>query len=241
MKKKNMAVSISVMLGMCLTLGITGMAAGTEEFECQKDVLTHAMNALGADSSDSDLFEQLYVQYYNNVLEMKEYETTDEMAGFFTAGIYFLGNFEEGTSEYELGNQALNALAELSNGNLDGFTTYMEASYEYYNPGDGGDVQEPAAATIGEENALKSAKSYLEFSAFSYEGLIEQLEYEKYSHEEAVYAADNCGADWNEQAVAAAKSYLEFSAFSRDGLIEQLEYEGFTTEQAVYGAEANGY
>ncbi len=95
--------------------------------------------------------------------------------------------------------------------------------------------------TMGEKNALSKAKDYLEFTAFSYSGLIEQLEYEKFSHEEAVYGADNCGADWNEQAVLKAKSYLEFSSFSKEGLIEQLEYEGFTHEQAVYGAEQNGY
>lgn len=95
--------------------------------------------------------------------------------------------------------------------------------------------------TMGQKNALSSAKSYLSYSAFSYQGLINQLEYEQYSHEDAVYAADNCGADWNEQAALAAKSYLEYSSFSREGLINQLEYEGFTNEQAIYGVEANGY
>ena len=94
--------------------------------------------------------------------------------------------------------------------------------------------------TTGEKNALKSAKSYLAYSAFSYNGLIEQLEYEKYSHEEAVFAADNCGADWNEQAVKSAKAYLNHSAFSYSGLIGQLEYEGFTTEQATFGADNCG-
>ena len=94
--------------------------------------------------------------------------------------------------------------------------------------------------TISQSNALKSAKSYLEYSSFSNNGLIEQLEYEKYSHEDAVYAADNCGADWNEQAAKSAESYLAYSSFSRDSLIEQLEYEGFTHEQAVYGVEQNG-
>lgn len=95
--------------------------------------------------------------------------------------------------------------------------------------------------TTGQKNALSSARSYLEFSAFSYDGLIKQLEFENYSHEDSVFAADNCGADWNEQAAKQAESYLEFSSFSKDGLIEQLEYEGFTHEQAVYGAEQNGY
>ena len=95
--------------------------------------------------------------------------------------------------------------------------------------------------TLGQKNALASAKNYLSFTAFSYEGLIEQLEFEDYSHEDAVFAADNCGADWNEQAAKSAKSYLSFSSFSRQSLIDQLEFEGFTHEQAVYGAEANGY
>ena len=95
--------------------------------------------------------------------------------------------------------------------------------------------------TKGQKNALKSAKSYLRYSSFSYEGLIHQLEFEEYSHEEAVYAVDNCGADWNEQAVKMAKSYLAHSSFSRFGLIKQLEFEKFTHEQAVYGVEQNGY
>ncbi|MBQ3430273.1 Ltp family lipoprotein [Candidatus Saccharibacteria bacterium] len=99
------------------------------------------------------------------------------------------------------------------------------------------DVEE---ATLSQKNALQSAKSYLSFSAFSYDGLVSQLEFEKYSHEDAVYAADNCGADWNEQAVKSAKSYLRMSAFSHDGLVDQLEFEGFTTEQAEYGVTQNG-
>lgn len=95
--------------------------------------------------------------------------------------------------------------------------------------------------TKGEENALKSAQSYLNVMAFSYSGLISQLEYEGYSHSEAVYGADHCGADWNEQAAKSAANYLEIMSFSRSGLIEQLEFEGFTHTQAVYGVEQNGY
>lgn len=88
------------------------------------------------------------------------------------------------------------------------------------------------------QNALKSAKDYLAFSAFSRKGLIEQLEFEKYSAAAATYAADNCGANWNEQAVKSAKSYLEISSFSKQELIEQLEFEGFTKAQAQYGVNA---
>ena len=89
-------------------------------------------------------------------------------------------------------------------------------------------------------NALRSAKGYLAVMPFSYQGLVEQLEYEQYSHNDAVYAADNCGADWNEQAKKSAKSYLSTSAFSESGLIEQLEYENFTHDQAVYGVDNCG-
>lgn len=97
-----------------------------------------------------------------------------------------------------------------------------------------------APATTGELNALQSALSYLDFSSFSYGGLIDQLEYEGFTNAEATYAADHCGADWNEQALNSAKNYLDFSAFSHDGLIDQLEYEEFTTEQATYGADNCG-
>lgn len=98
-----------------------------------------------------------------------------------------------------------------------------------------------ADATMGERNALQSAEAYLNFTAFSYSSLIEQLEYEGYTNSEATYAADHCGADWYEQAARSAKEYLDVMSFSRQGLIEQLEYGGFTYDQAVYGVEQNGY
>ena len=94
-----------------------------------------------------------------------------------------------------------------------------------------------ANATSGEKNALAKALQYLDYSAFSYSGLVEQLEYEGYSHSESTYAADNCGANWKEQAAEKALSYLDYSAFSYNGLIEQLEYEGFTSSEAQYGVD----
>lgn len=99
----------------------------------------------------------------------------------------------------------------------------------------------PETITLGMKNALKKADEYLGFMAFSYTGLIKQLEYERFSHDEAVYAVDNCGADWYEQAVKKGYDYLDFMSFSRDGLIRQLEYEGFTTDQAVYAVNELGY
>lgn len=96
-------------------------------------------------------------------------------------------------------------------------------------------------ASIGEKNALNKAKSYLNYTAFSYSGLVEQLEFEGFSNAEAKFGADNCGANWKEQAAKKAKQYMNYSSFSKKGLIDQLEYEGFTSEQAEYGAKAVGY
>ncbi|MDD4938044.1 MAG: Ltp family lipoprotein [Candidatus Shapirobacteria bacterium] len=97
-----------------------------------------------------------------------------------------------------------------------------------------------SSETTSQKNAVKKAKSYLSFSGFSHDGLVAQLEYEKFSHEDAVYGADNSGGNWNEQAAKKAKSYMDMSAFSRGSLIEQLKYEKFTQEQAEYGANAVG-
>lgn len=98
-----------------------------------------------------------------------------------------------------------------------------------------------ASANKEEQNALATALSYLDYSGFSYKGLVKQLEYEGYSNEAATFAVDNCGADWNEQAAKVAESYINYSSFSRSGLIDQLQYEGFTKDQAEYGATAVGY
>ena len=102
-------------------------------------------------------------------------------------------------------------------------------------------VQEEPDLTLGQKNALSSAKSYLNYMEFSYTGLINQLEYEGYTTDEATYAADNCGADWYVQAVASAENYLKHMSFSRQGLIDQLLFEGFTQEQAENAATAVGY
>lgn len=104
--------------------------------------------------------------------------------------------------------------------------------------GDGGNPS--ASASVSQQNALRSAKSYLDVMPFSYTGLIEQLEYEQYSTEDATYAADNCGANWNTQAEKSAESYIELMPFSRGELIDQLIYEGFTEEQAAHGADYVG-
>lgn len=124
-----------------------------------------------------------------------------------------------------------------------GFLTKTDSGYTYEEQSD--DTSDASDAnpslTMGQKNALSKAGDYLTISGFSHDGLISQLEFEGFSTEEATYAADNCGADWNEQAAKKAQEYLDVSSFSRSGLIDQLKFEGFTDEQAEYGVTAVGY
>lgn len=97
-----------------------------------------------------------------------------------------------------------------------------------------------AAGTVSQQNALRKAAQYIDYSAFSRTGLIGQLEYEQYSTEDATWAVDRVRVDWNVQAAKKAKDYLKYTSFSRSGLVDQLLYEGFTPEQAEYGVSQTG-
>lgn len=100
--------------------------------------------------------------------------------------------------------------------------------------------------TLAMENALGSAEDYLEYSAFSRQGLIDQLSSEYgsgYKTDEATWAVDQLKADWKKQAVRSAKDYLEYSSFSRQGLIDQLSSEygaQFTVEEATHAVNKIG-
>ena len=94
--------------------------------------------------------------------------------------------------------------------------------------------------TDSKTQAVKKAASYLRSSSFSRSGLIKQLEYEKFSLEDATHGVDAQNTDWNAQAAKKATSYLKSSSFSRSGLISQLVYEGFTQSQAEYGVSTTG-
>lgn len=96
------------------------------------------------------------------------------------------------------------------------------------------------AMTNSQQQAVKKAKSYLDFTAFSRSGLIKQLKFEGFSEADATFAVDSLNADWNAQADAKAKSYLEFTSFSHSGLIKQLKFEGFTDAQAAHGVASVG-
>ena len=103
---------------------------------------------------------------------------------------------------------------------------------------------EPALplSPASQQNAVRKAQQYLDYTAFSRQGLITQLvDAEHFSTDDATYAVDSLNVDWNEQAAKKAKQYLNYTAFSHDGLINQLiEAEKFTPSQAAYGVSAVG-
>ncbi|MFR8171202.1 MAG: Ltp family lipoprotein [Marvinbryantia sp.] len=243
MRTKKAVTVIGICVSLLVASNASRVAAEDNEFKAQKDILTHTATALKEQSFDAGVCIKLFEDNYDDVSKMTEYETSDAMAGFFFASVYLSTCYDDGTYAHEIGQEAVVGLEELYKGYVNEFQSHIKTAYGYYDEIMNKDNENDSQSdmTMGQKNALTSALSYLDYSAFSYTGLIEQLEYEGYSNEDAVFAVDNCGADWNEQAAKSAKSYLEYSAFSRDGLIEQLEYEGFTHEQAVYGVESNGY
>ncbi|MCL2438113.1 MAG: Ltp family lipoprotein [Coriobacteriia bacterium] len=103
-----------------------------------------------------------------------------------------------------------------------------------------GDTATETEMTVSQQQAIRSAESYLRVASFSRSGLIDQLKFEDFSVEDATFAVDSLEVDWGEQAVDSAENYLEFMSFSRQGLIDQLIFEGFTEQQAIYGVDATG-
>lgn len=107
-----------------------------------------------------------------------------------------------------------------------------------------------ATMSVAQQSAIRSAKSYLDFTGFSRAGLTQQLTseygegYEPADAEAAIAYLESTGAvDWNAEAVQSAESYLDMTGFSRQGLFDQLTSsygEGFTPEQANYALDQVG-
>jgi hypothetical protein len=102
------------------------------------------------------------------------------------------------------------------------------------------------ALTQQQKSAVAEAKQYLSTSAFSQQGLIDQLDSSAgsgYSVNDATAAVDSLTVDWNAEAVQAAKDYLKTSPFSCNDLIQQLDSSAgdqYTVAQATYGATQAG-
>lgn len=102
-------------------------------------------------------------------------------------------------------------------------------------------VEEKPKLTLSQENAIGKAKSYLSLMGFSRTGLIQQLEFEGFSTEDATFGTDSAGADWNAECAEKAKSYIDMMSFSRQGLYDQLAFEGFQPAEIEFGLTAIGY
>jgi hypothetical protein len=92
------------------------------------------------------------------------------------------------------------------------------------------------------QEATMAAQQYLQFTAFSRDGLIDQLDSgagDGYPKSVATAAVDSLNIDYNAQAAKAAQQYLSFTSFSCSGLIDQLDSSAgdkYTSAQASYGA-----
>lgn len=165
----------------------------------------------------------------------------------------YIGSFEDGEftmspssvyyEQHHDGNDAENKTSsnnQVESRNKDSASATQNKSTQTQSEPELESKPETSSETVSQRNAVRSARAYLDYSAFSRDGLVEQLEYEQFSYADAVYGADNSGADWYEQAAKSAEAYMEYSAFSRGSLIEQLKYDGFTQAQAEHGADAVG-
>lgn len=114
-------------------------------------------------------------------------------------------------------------------------------------PADSKSSEAAASITVAQENAIKSAQSYLSMgTGFSRAGLIDQLSSkagEGFKKADAVFAVDHIKVDWNQQALQSAKTYMQMGGFSRASLIEQLTSkagEQYTLAQATYAVNHLG-
>jgi hypothetical protein len=104
----------------------------------------------------------------------------------------------------------------------------------------------PPSLSMQQINAVRAARSYLNISAFSRDGLIEQLSSSAgsgFNRNDATLAVDSMNVDWNLEAVKSAKQYLKLMGFSCKGLIQQLSSPAggkFTEQQATFGAQQAG-
>jgi len=104
----------------------------------------------------------------------------------------------------------------------------------------------PPSLSPQQLNAVRAAQSYLNVSAFSRDGLIDQLSSPAgsgFNRNDATIAVESMNVDWNREAVKSAKQYLQLMGFSCKGLIQQLSAQAggkFTEQQATFGARQAG-
>jgi hypothetical protein len=100
--------------------------------------------------------------------------------------------------------------------------------------------------TQQQQSAREEAQQYLATTAFSYQGLIDQLDSSAgsgYSVNDATVSVNSLTVDWNAEAVQSAKQYMQLTPMSCQDLIDQLDSSAgdqYTVAQATYGATQAG-
>lgn len=93
-------------------------------------------------------------------------------------------------------------------------------------------------ATDTQKNALRAAENYLDTMPMSKQGLISQLEFDKFTREDSEWAVAHLKVDWNKQAERSAVQYVNTTGYSYEGLVDQLiQGDQFTRAQAEHGAK----
>ena len=116
----------------------------------------------------------------------------------------------------------------------------MDVSEKPYEPEPEPEEESELEMTENQAAALDKAISYVNTISYSYNRLMKQLVQDGFSLEDSMFAADNCGADWDEQAAWRVATYFTFTGFSYGMVVEQLIYDGFTEEQAYFAADNCG-
>ncbi|MEB6087317.1 Ltp family lipoprotein [Enterococcus casseliflavus] len=85
-----------------------------------------------------------------------------------------------------------------------------------------------------QRRAIARAESFTNLMAFSRARLIQQLEFEGFTHNDAQWAVDQLTIDWNEQALKKANSYHSLMSLPPDNIRRLLAFEDFSEEQIDY-------
>ncbi len=81
---------------------------------------------------------------------------------------------------------------------------------------------------------MASARYRIDSEGLSKKALIQHLTAEGYDRANATFAANNVGADWQEEAVEKARDRMDKDGYSKRSLVEHLGSDGFTRAQAEY-------
>lgn len=87
---------------------------------------------------------------------------------------------------------------------------------------------------------MRSAENYLRSQGISRLGLIDQLQFEQFSEEDARYATEQSGADWNAEAVEAAQDFLSRNPYDAKTLTVLTESMGFTEDEVTHAVDEAG-